>query len=138
MNTFLRARTACDFEYLISFRAEHSNADRDIKEIEGLLFRNWLNQGEKIISKIQSWRNKWIRFVKFSPKLAELVGRKLEMAPNRMFQQLTHKKKKKHVFYEAVDAHARRRLIITITIDWFLFLLLQVISQITQINTAMQ
>ena len=36
------------------------------------------------------------------------------MAPNRMFQQLTDKtkKKKKHrPFYEAVDAHARRRLI---------------------------
>ena len=35
------------------------------------------------------------------------------MAPNRMFQQLTDKtkKKKKHrPFYEAVDAHARRRL----------------------------
>ena len=38
--------------------------------------------------------------------------RKLEMAPNRMFQQLTDKTKKKHrPFYEAVDAHARRRLI---------------------------
>ena len=59
------------------------------------------------------------RFLKFSRKLAELVGRKLEMAPNRMFQQLTEKtkKKKKHrVFYEAVDAHARRRLMITLQI----------------------
>ena len=51
--------------------------------------------------------------LKFSVEL-ELVGRKWQMAPNRMFQQLTDKteKKKKHrPFYEAVDAHARRRLI---------------------------
>ena len=112
MNAFLRAQTAFGFEYLISFRAEHSDADRDITEIEGLLFRNQLNRGQKIVSKFQSWRNKWTRFLKFSRKLEELVGRKLEMAPNRMFQQLTDKtKKKKHrPFYEAVDAHARRRL----------------------------
>ena len=32
MNSFLRARIAFGFEYLISFRAEHSDADRDIKE----------------------------------------------------------------------------------------------------------
>ena len=114
MNAFLRARTVFGFEYLISFRAEHSDADRDITGIEGLLFRNRLNGGEKIVSKIQSWQNKWTRFLIFSPELAELVGRKLDMAPNRMFQQLTEKtKKKKHcVFYEAVDAHARRRLTI--------------------------
>ena len=37
-------------------------------------------------------------------ELAELVGRKSVMAPNRMFQQLTEKKEKN------VDAHARRRL----------------------------
>ena len=51
--------------------------------------------------------------LKFSAELEELVGRKWQMAPNRMFQQLTDKmKKKKHrPFYEAVDAHARRRLI---------------------------
>ena len=50
--------------------------------------------------------------LKFSVELEELVGRKWQMAPNRMFQQLTDKtKKKKHrPFYEAVDAHARRRL----------------------------
>ena len=30
MNAFLRARTAFGFKYLISFRAEHSDADRDI------------------------------------------------------------------------------------------------------------
>ena len=32
MNAFLRARTTFGFEYLISFRAEHSDADRVIKE----------------------------------------------------------------------------------------------------------
>ena len=46
MNAFLRARTAFGFEYLISFRVEHSDADRDITGIEELLFR-----GEKIVSK---------------------------------------------------------------------------------------
>ena len=40
MNAFLRARTVFGFEYLISFRAAHSDADRDITKIEGLLFRN--------------------------------------------------------------------------------------------------
>ena len=58
MNAFLRARIVFGFEYLISFRAELSDADRDITGIEGLLFRNRLNRGEKIVSKIQSWRNK--------------------------------------------------------------------------------
>ena len=58
MNAFLRARTAFGFEYLISFCAEHNDADRDITGIEGLLFRNRLNGGEKIVSKIQSWGNK--------------------------------------------------------------------------------
>ena len=57
MNAFLRARTAFGFEYLISFHAEHNDADRDTG-IEGLLFRNRLSGGEKIVSKIQSWRNK--------------------------------------------------------------------------------
>ena len=56
MNVFLRARTAFGFEYLISFRAEDSDADRDITGIEELLFRNRLNRGEKIVSKIQGWR----------------------------------------------------------------------------------
>ena len=110
MNAFLRAWTMFGFEYLISFCAEHSDADRVIKESKGS--RNRLNGGDKIVSNIQSWRNKWTRFLKFSWKLVELVGRKLEMAPNRMFQQLTDKTKKKkhHPFYEAVDAHARRHL----------------------------
>ena len=95
MNAFLRARTAFGFEYLISFRAAHSDADRDIMGIEGLLFQNQLNRGQKIVSKFQSWRNKWTWFLKFSHKLEELVDGKLEMAPNQMFQQLTDKTKKK-------------------------------------------
>ena len=57
MNAFLRARTAFGFEYLISFRPEHSDADRDITGIEGLLFRNRLNGGEKMVLKIYIWRN---------------------------------------------------------------------------------
>ena len=32
MNAFLHARTTFGFEYLISFRTEHSDADRVIKE----------------------------------------------------------------------------------------------------------
>ena len=52
MNAFLRARTAFGFEYLIRLRAEHSDADRDITGIEGLLFRNRLNEGEKMVLKI--------------------------------------------------------------------------------------
>ena len=51
MNAFLRARRAFGFEHLISFRAEHSNADRDITGIEGLLFKNRLNEGEKVVLK---------------------------------------------------------------------------------------
>ena len=34
MNAFLHARKAFGFEYLISLRAEHSDADRDISEID--------------------------------------------------------------------------------------------------------
>ena len=45
MNAFLRARTAFGFEYLISLRAEHSDADRDI-------LRNGLNGGERMVLKI--------------------------------------------------------------------------------------
>ena len=52
MNAFLRARTAFGFEYLISFRAKHSDSDRDITGIEGLLFGNRLNGGEKMVLKI--------------------------------------------------------------------------------------
>ena len=52
MNAFLRARTTFGFECLISFRPEHSYADRDITGIEGLLFRNRLNGGEKMVLKI--------------------------------------------------------------------------------------
>ena len=47
MNAFLRARTTFGFEYLISFRAKHSDADRDITGI-----RNRLNGGEKMVLKI--------------------------------------------------------------------------------------
>ena len=52
MNAFLRARTAFGFEYLISFRAEHSDADREITGIEELLLGNRLNGGEKMVLKI--------------------------------------------------------------------------------------
>ena len=52
MNAFLRARTTFGFEYLISFSAEHSDADRDITGIERLLLRNRLNGGEKMVLKI--------------------------------------------------------------------------------------
>ena len=52
MNAFLRARRAFGFEYLISLRAEHSDANRDITGIEGRLFRNRLNGGEKMVLKI--------------------------------------------------------------------------------------
>ena len=52
INAFLRARTAFGFEYLISLRAEHSDADKDITGIEGLLFRNRLSGGEKMVLKI--------------------------------------------------------------------------------------
>ena len=51
MNAFPRARTAFGFEYLISFPAEHSDTDRDITGIEGLLFRNRRNGGEKMVLK---------------------------------------------------------------------------------------
>ena len=52
MNAFLRAQNAFGFEYLISLRAERSDADGDITGIEGLLFRNRLNGGEKMVLKI--------------------------------------------------------------------------------------
>ena len=52
MNAFLRARRAFGLEYLISLRAQHSDADRDITGIEGLLFRNRLNGGEKMVLKM--------------------------------------------------------------------------------------
>ena len=60
MNVFLLARTAFGFEYLISFCAEHSDAEilrkskdffSDIDEID-------TKNKEKIVSKIQNWRNK--------------------------------------------------------------------------------
>ena len=58
-------------------------------------------------------QNFWLPYLHSYPIF--LVGRKLEMVPNGMFQQLTDKTKKnktKHCpFYEAVDAHVRRCLI---------------------------
>ena len=38
INAFMRARTTFGFEYLISFRAEHSDADRVIKESKDFVF----------------------------------------------------------------------------------------------------
>ena len=43
-------------------------------------------------------------------ELTEIVPRKLEMAPNGMFQQLTDKTKKKQDTLLSGDAHARRPL----------------------------
>ena len=71
MNAFLRARTAFGFEYLISFRAEHSDADRDITGIEGLLFRNRLNEGEKMVLKMTKRKKKknTVHFMKRSTRM---------------------------------------------------------------------
>ena len=79
MNAFLRARKAFGFEYLISFRAEHNDADRDITGIEGLLFRNRLKKHRVFYEAVDAHARR--RF-----------------------------KKKHRAFYEAVDTHARRRL----------------------------
>ena len=87
MNAFLRARTAFGFEYLICFRAEHNDADRDITGIEGLLFRNRLNGGEKIVSKIQS----------SGPEVAD--GAK----PDVPTTDVETKKKKKNTVYFMTD-----------------------------------
>ena len=94
MNAFLHARTAFGFEYLISFRAEHSD-DEILQESKDFFSGIDTKNKERIVPKIQSWRNKWTRFLIFSRHRAELVGRKLEVAPNRMFQQLTEKRKRK-------------------------------------------
>ena len=91
MNAFLRARTAFGFEYLISFRAEHSDAEMSREsEIDPKIKRIWSRRFKG--GEISEYG------LKFSRKLAELVGRKLEMAPNRMFQQLTDKTKKNKKF----------------------------------------
>ena len=42
--------------------------------------------------------------LKFSVNLEELVGRKWQMAPNRMFQQLTDKTKKKQEIFKNFQA----------------------------------
>ena len=91
MNAFLHARTAFGFEYLISFRAEHSDAEISREsEIGPKIKRIWSRRFKG--GEISEYG------LKFSRKLAELVGRKLEMAPNRMFQQLTDKTKKNKKF----------------------------------------
>ena len=91
MNAFLRDRTTFGFEYLISFRAEHSGAEisreSEIDEIDPKIKRIWSRRFKG--GKISKYG------LKFSRKLAELEGRKLVMAPNRMFQQLTDKTKTK-------------------------------------------
>ena len=96
MNAFLRARTAFGFEYLISLRAEHSDAEisreSEINEIDPKIKRIWSRRFKG--GKIREYG------LKFSRKLAELVGRKLEMAPNRMFQQLTDKTKKNQEIFK--------------------------------------
>ena len=43
--------------------------------------------------------------LKFSRELAELVGRKWQMAPNRMFQQLTDETKKKNKKFSSDDGN---------------------------------
>ena len=52
MNAFLRARTTFGFEYLISFRAEHNDADRDIT------YGNRRTGGEKMEARKSSRRFK--------------------------------------------------------------------------------
>ena len=75
-------------------------------ELKDIFFEIDEIEARKSSWKIQSWRNKWTRFLKFSRELAELVGLKLEMAPNRMFPQLTDKTKKKHTLYFMKRRHA--------------------------------
>ena len=50
--------------------------------------------------------------LKFSEELEELVGRKWQMAPNRMFQQLTDKtkKRKKHKKFSNIFKRRRQRI----------------------------
>ena len=60
MNVFLRARAAFGFEYLISFRTEHSDAEilRESKHFFFEIDEIDTKSKENIVSKIQSWRNK--------------------------------------------------------------------------------
>ena len=60
MNAFLRARTAFGFEYLISFRVEHSDAEilRESKDFFSEIDEIDTRSKKEIVSKIQSWRNK--------------------------------------------------------------------------------
>ena len=57
MNAFLRAWTAFGFEYLTIVRAEHSDADI-LRELRDFFSEIGSKNKEKIVSKIQSWRNK--------------------------------------------------------------------------------
>ena len=56
MNAFLRAQTAFGFEYLISFCAEHSDAEL-LRESKDFFSEINAKNKEKIVSKIQSWQN---------------------------------------------------------------------------------
>ena len=55
MCAFLCARTACGFEYLISFHAEHSDAEILIRESKDFFSEIDPQNKEDIISKIQRW-----------------------------------------------------------------------------------
>ena len=57
MYAFLRARTAFGFEYLSSFRAEHSDAEI-LQESKDFFSKIDTKNKEKIVLKIQSSRNK--------------------------------------------------------------------------------
>ena len=58
MNAFLRARTAFGFEYLVSFQAEHSDAEI-LRELKDFFSEIDTENKEKIVLKIQSWLNKY-------------------------------------------------------------------------------
>ena len=91
MNAFLPAGTAFGFEYVLSFCAEHSDAEITWEsEIDPKIKRIWSRRFKR--GEISEYG------LKFSRKLVELVGRKLEMAPNRMFRQLTDETKKTRNF----------------------------------------
>ena len=84
MNAFLRARTAFGFEYLISFLAEHSGAQIS-RESE-------IDEIDPKIKRILSRRFKG----------GEISEHGFSNFPENSQQR---------VFYEAVDAQARRRFI---------------------------
>ena len=69
MNAFLRARTAFGFEYLIRFRAAHSDAERDIslnykfKLNTAILEFDRFKVRKNPIFHNASWRPQMVRFV---------------------------------------------------------------------------